>query len=494
MPNVSYKRKELKDVLKVYQMIQDCLKGEIRIKSKGTLYLPQPCPDDISEENKERYEAYTTRAVFYNVVKRTLVGLLGQIYAAEAVVDIDNSLEPLITDADGKGMTLINTSKKAAAFTLAFGRFGCFVDYPQTNGAVSKLDIDNGTIRPSIIIIPPWRVINWRTKKRGGKHVYSLIVIEEDYIKEDDGFEIIIGKQHRVLRLGVSKENNFPNLVLDNEDVYTVEVWREEDGNLGISEAYQPTDFNGNVLDEIPFKFGGVENNDEEIDDAPLYDLASLNIAHYRNSADFEESCYIVGQPTPWISGLTETWVNEILKGEIQLGSRAAIPLPPDASAGLIQADPNTMPKEAMEHKERQMVALGAKLVEQKTVQRTATEAGIDNTTENSTLGDTSINVSGVIEWALKTAMIYAGGSKEPKFVLNRDFQINNAKAVEIVASWQAGAISFTEMREGLKKVGQATQEDGIAKAEIEKDELAAMERMNAIGDNDEEDENQGGE
>ena len=93
------------------------------------------------------------------------------------------------------------------------------------------------------------------------------------------------------------------------------------------------------------------------------------------------------------------------LKGEVQLGSRAAVPLPEGGSMGLIQASANSMPKEAMDTKERQMVALGAKLVEQKQVQRTATEAGLENASETSVLASAANNTAEAFRKALKWCM-----------------------------------------------------------------------------------------
>ena len=52
----------------------------------------------------------------------------------------------------------------------------------------------------------------------------------------------------------------------------------------------------------IPFTFIGATNNDHTIDDAPLLPLAELNIGHFRNSADNEESSFVVGQPTLFIA------------------------------------------------------------------------------------------------------------------------------------------------------------------------------------------------
>jgi hypothetical protein len=146
--------------------------------------------------------------------------------------------------------------------------------------------------------------------------------------------------------------------------------------------------------------FIGSENNDANPDNPNMYDLASLNIAHYRNSADYEEACYIVGQPTPVLTGLTEQWYKDILGGCVNFGSRGGIPLPVGASADLLQASENTMIKEAMEIKERQMVALGAKLVEQKQVQRTAFETKVEATSEGSILSSSAKNVSNAFVWA----------------------------------------------------------------------------------------------
>ncbi|MBL1368232.1 DUF4055 domain-containing protein, partial [Acinetobacter baumannii] len=109
-------------------------------------------------------------------------------------------------------------------------------------------------------------------------------------------------------------------------------------------------------MDEIPFMFVGSHNNDPEIDNPPMYDLAELNIAHYRNSADYEEAVYMMGQPTYWFSGLTKEWIKEVLGGKIQLGSVGGVLLPANSSAGLLQPTPNTMAKEAMDQKENQMV------------------------------------------------------------------------------------------------------------------------------------------
>ncbi|WBF76811.1 hypothetical protein PSV3_00109 [Septimatrevirus PSV32] len=194
---------------------------------------------------------------------------------------------------------------------------------------------------------------------------------------------------------------------------------------------------------------------------------------------DYEESCYIVGQPTPVLIGLTEEWVTNVLKGSVNFGSRGGIPLPAGADAKLLQASENTMLKEAMDTKERQMVALGAKLVEQKEVQRTATEAELEAASEGSTLSSATKNVSAAFEWALKWAARWVGQADSGvKFELNTDFDIARMTPDErrsLVEEWQKGAITFEEMRTGLRKAGVATEDDAKAKEKIAKDTAEAM-------------------
>lgn len=481
MPNVSFVREELTEMLPIYKQISDCILGEMKVKDGETDYLPKPNAADTSTENSERYDAYVERAVFYNVTGRTLRGMVGQIYAKLPIVELPRGLEPVLMDTNGNGVTLEQHSRKTCAIVGALGRAGLLTDYPVTDKAITRRDLETGQIRPTITQYTPEQIINWRTRTTGAKEILSLVVIEEEYIVEDDGFAIETATQWRVLSLGKSHEYEAEGIT-DDPNVYTVEIWRMADGTSQIYSVSQPTDSAGKYLKEIPFTFVGSENNDQDIDIAPMYDISALNIAHYRNSADYEESSFMVGQPTPYLAGLTQSWVDDVLKGHIQLGSRAAIPLPEGGSAGLLQAESNIMPFEAMQHKERQMVALGAKLVEQATVQRTATEAGIENASENSVLSSIAKNVSAAYMFALQKCALFTGDNPdEIEFQLNTDFDFDSMTLddlLKVVSSWQQGAISWPEMREAAKRIGVASEDNEEAEKLIaaEKEEKMRME------------------
>lgn len=465
---VSYIRKELKAVSKLYDVIRDCIGGEQVVKSKGIKYLPAPNDGADAKESSKRYDAYKTRAVFYGVTKRTIDGFIGQIFMRAPVVELPPELSAMLTDGDGMGVSLEQLASRAARFVVGYGRSGILVDYPNTGGAVTKAQIESLDIRPIMTIYAPEKIINWRTITRGARTLLSLVVLEEPYTEEDDGFEPTTARQWRVLRLTGNQ--------------YTVEILRENATKTPVSQGVTiPLDASGNPFNEIPFTFIGSENNDSLVDDPPMYDIAALNIAHYRNSADYEESVFLVGQPTPVFMGLTEDWVKNVLKGQIYLGARGSISLPAGADAKLLQASPNSMPLEAMQHKEKQMVALGARVVEKRAVVRTASEANIDHNTESSVLASVAKNVAAAVNLALVWAAKFAGADANViKFALNTDFDIAAMSAEDrrqLIQEWQSGAIAFEELRDNLTKSGIATLDVDKARKIID-EELSSIPGM----------------
>jgi hypothetical protein len=476
MPTVSFVHPLLKKLLPQYELIRDCLAGEQQVKFRRDKYLPRPNAADLSPDNLARYNAYITRAVFYNVAQRTLQGLTGQVFLRDPAVEVPGVLKPVVEDATGEGVPLVQLAQQATDYALAFGRAGLFVDYPNMENPAAKEDeqaqstsiaeLESGDVRPTLRVIAPWDVINWRTKKKGAKVVLSLIVMREDYELEDDGFETKTGDQWRVLRLV--------------EDQYVVEVYRDKNGAKPI-ERYFPKDFSGGPITELPFSFIGAVNNVANPALPPLYDLCSLNMAHYRNSADYEENLYFIGQPTPWFAGLTEEWVKNVMGGNVGLGARGSVMLPVGGSSGLLQADPNTLAKEGMDQKEAQMLALGAKLVEGSQVQRTATEADIDNTSETSVLSSVAKNVGAAFKWALEWACVFTGQSETGVvYDMNTEFDLVNLSPQErqqLMAEWQGGAITFEEYRASLRRAGIATLDDQTARTKIANDQADQMAR-----------------
>jgi hypothetical protein len=429
----------------------------------------------------DRNQAYRQGAVFVNMTKRTLAGLVGQVFAKDPVLDVPAALEPLRESVDGGPVSLDQQARQALSDVLGVARCGLLVDYPKVSlqegqRAPTALQQRTQNLRPTIQYYFAEQIINWRVEMVDGLRKATLVVLEEEYILEDDGFEQKMEKQWRVLRL--------------TNKVYTQEIWqRGENGIFQSQPPLAPTDASGKTFDTILFQFIGSSNNDPGVDDAPLLSLAEINIAHYRNSADFEEIVRLLSQPTPWFSGLSQKWIDENWKEGVALGSRVAIPLPVGAQAGLLEVRESQLALKAMEQKERQAVALGAKLVEQTTVQRTAQEAGQERDSELSVLQLCAKNVASAYTQALRWAAAFAGAAltEEQGYELNTDFEIARLSTEarrQLLAEWTGGGISYTEYREVLRRAGIAFQTDEEAQAEIDaqtqKDMEFAVEQMGA--------------
>jgi hypothetical protein len=479
LPEVVYRRLD-------WQLIEDCLAGERAIKlrdfshmnsqstntndvyipgsnsntirARGTTYLPVPNPDDLSLENVKRYQQYVMRAVFYNVAKRTHSGLTSLAFVDKPVIELPPGLQLLLDDVNGAGLTLEQQLREILDGVAAHGRFGLFVDFPPVEKPVSQSEIAGSTtLRPIIRTYKPWDIINWDEVVVGARKVPSLVVLAERYTQRaDDGFSVEVGNQWRVLRL--------------TQAGYTVTVYKEAVGEGTNSETtYLPRDKAGKPLTEIPFIACGATNNDLCIDDPPMLDICTMNIAHYRNSADYEESVFMCGQPTPTLTGMTKDWWENVLNKTVRFGSRSAVPLPPNSELKLVQAEPNGLVREAMQDKERQMVALGARLIQTKQVQRTATEAKIETASEMSILTACASNVSAAYTKCMQWAGLFAGVAEPSTIELHPNSELERLTTTDeraaLIADLQVGTLSFTEVRDSLRSAGLATEDDEEVKA-----------------------------
>lgn len=460
-----------------WALIEAAIKGEEAVKCLGELILPRPNPTDKTKENLLRYEQYLHRASYYNVPGRTLDGMVGYVFASTPVVTLPDTLASLENNIDGAGVALVQQAKEALTHIIGLGRCGLLVDFPDTTEAVSVEDVKSGKIAPTVVLYHPSCIINWQVERVGTQSVLTMLVLRERYVcLAEDGFNQLYGYRFRTFQL--------------IDGVVTAKVYERagEHSSVEPIATFTPKDKSGNPLTLIPFVCIGSLNNNFDIDTPPLLDLVNLSFAHFRNSADYEESCFITGQPTIAISGLSEDWVKNVMNGKVTFGSRSAILLPLNGSAELLQAQENSMPKEAMELKEKQMVALGARLVEAKQVARTATEVGFDKASEVSTLTACANNVL----LAYRQALLYCGlfvsaDQAQLTFELGEPlahdaFDPNEAAA--LILLWNAELVAFDEIRGRLKRLGLAsdTPEDPSDTADSEEAmETAAIALRDAV-------------
>lgn len=447
-----------------WQLVRDCCKGSHAVKTArnmhnveqsrsdlentaGTMYLPAPNASDNSEDNRVRYSAYKKRANFVNFTGHTKDAFAGMVCRKEPVIDTPDILEPMLYNADGMGNSLYTVIKRTLDEVLQTAREGLLLDYPMSPPGLNARATDG--ISPTIKPYCAESIINWKTKTVDGREILVLVVLKERIAIAQDEFTDEYEDQYRVLIL--NENGNYAQRIY-NKDGEQLIINDEGDDEI------VPLQADGSPWTWIPFIFVGALNNDPDIDKPVLYDLAEVNIAHYRNSADYEESCFMVGQPTPVMAGLTQYWVDEVLKGQVMLGSRAFIALPEGGSATLLQAAPNQMPLEGMRTKETQMIQIGAKIITEAGGVETAEAAKIRFAGQNSKLGTVVDNIEQAYETLLEWALLYLGGGEQDiNISLNKEFYERGADPQMITAQlmmMDRQVISLQDIRNFLRNTG----------------------------------------
>lgn len=428
-----------------WKLIKDVVSGKDDVDAAGETYLPKPLGRTDSE-----YAAYQKRAVLYNTTARTLDGLLGALFRKKPKIYLPETVKYLEDDCDGQGNSLEQFAKEVALNTISVNRYGILVDFPQAKGVSNLAEERKLNLTAHLCAYSAESILYWRTKRVGSKEILTLVVLEEKTFDEIGLFSEEENTSYRVLRL-------------DSEGRYVNEIYQEtevKDKNgrvttdlIQTSETIMPLMPGEKPLNYIPFYIvGGVSPTKP-----PMYDLARLNLSHYINSADYEESIFMIGQPTPWIAGLSDTFI-ENNKGDLRIGSRAAWLLPEGTTVGLLEskAEKSYILK-AMEQKESQMVGIGARILLDNSSRGSESVESVQlrRSGEASLLACMADDISRILSKALSVAAKWMGTEEEAVVLLNKDFfseRISHQDINSLVAAWQSNAISHSVLLDNLRR------------------------------------------
>lgn len=452
----------LADMLQQYIRIRDCLDN--RVKKKTIQYLPDPS-EVIEDETirKRRYASYLARAVWLPATKRTQQGLVGQVFIRKPAQKLGK-----ITQADAdkigiRGESTQQLSHYALTEIVGMGRGALVFNITQT-------------FRPVLDFIETENILSWSDLDNGevddiGRNYETCLVRSFSEIMNSDGLTLNKVAKLTQYRLDVNKKAWF------RYRFSTSNSWS----------SYAPFIVNGEHLGHIPVYPIGAEENSFDIHPSPLEELAEINLSHYISTADYEEHVKVAGQAMLVIKGLEQTWYEKNIDGKIAMGVRRPLPLAKDSDAHIIQAQPNSTAKEAMDKKEQMMVAVGGRLIEQRQVRRTATEADMEAQSYHSILGKIANNVSIAFTTALRDIeKLYTTGENvdegdKPLLTLNQDFGtiLTDAEHRRLaLEEYIKGLLTFDEYRTILRNyVPTISPDSEKVKTEIE-NEVPFREKM----------------
>lgn len=448
-PNKAYN-----DALLTWQMMDDVCSGSQAVKRGGIKYLPQACSCGDKAQDDKLYNDYKARAVFYPVTKDTQQNLVGIAFSEDPSFE-DDGMDFLAEDADGSGKSIFQIAQTALGEQLKKGRGGFFVDYPQVQGGVSKADVAKG-IRPTIVFYDAIDIINWRVRKIGGTWKTSLIVLSEKSMIVDPHDEF------------TEKEvTNYRVLKLDDDNLYCQQLYQDIDGALTPQEVFYPLNAKGQKWTEIPFMPLGSQSNDFNMDSIPLESLATINLAHYINSAEYENSVYICGQVQPVINELDDDWRDWLAKNGTKLGSANLLTLPKGSSFAYVSASIDMVAKEAMDAKMSYMSALGAKVLDKAEGNKTATQVDSEDTKNYSVLSLCVANLNEAMENCLRWCAEYHGSGFDAKFTIKQDFAVGEI-GLEELKFYQSEVVAGRMSKETLHYIIQNGKKPEISFEEEE--------------------------
>jgi Domain of unknown function (DUF4055) len=463
-------------IKKKWKHIRDCL-DEAEIKKEARVYLPQPPGRDDDD-----YQVFLERAFFYGVCGWTLLGMIGAIFRKPGKIELPDSIKYLADDVDGMGCGAFEQAKDTCNNSLPIGRHGLFLDFPQSKEKMSVYQESESNLRFRIASFSAEDIINWKEGEFGGIRKLTMVVLKEAYYKDEDDFKQSKAVRYRCLRL--------------TGDGYEMQVWtpkveepvRDEDYEI---EVHNPT-FQKERIQFIPFTFIGSENNKPDIDPPPFYSLAKANVSHYQDSADWQDAVFMVGQPTLYMSGMTQEFI-DILRADklypFKMGSRTLLPLPEGGDVGLVESKADkSLIERSMDRKERLMAMLGARLVEEKK-QTEATEThrmreGAKTSVLRNVVDGVEKAYQKIFNWAAEFSGSDAG---KVDFQLNHDFfeqSMSADEALKWTQVWQMRGLAKSDFHSLMQK-GEVIS-PGRSREDVDSDlaeETADIPRVNDGGE-----------
>ena len=443
---------QYREYLDLWEKCRDCYKGEESIKQKNQKYLPF-----LSMQESSEYQNYKNRAIFLNVMRRTIHGLVGASLRKTPIIKVPSKMESYLDDMDLHGMSFHELMQKLLTELLVTGRVCVVVDRLENSRCYSTCYSAESNI-------------NWRYEK----NIPIMSVFAEEIDISGDGFSHELSQQYRVydfdedgnlrVRVAMEKLPEEGDELNDDESEHSFEI---------IHEVFPS--FRGESLRELPvFAFNSVGLGMDSIAPPPLIDLANISLSHYRTSADLENGRHFTSLPQAWITGAdSEDFRNGLHVG----GSRAWILPNENTRLGYLEFSGQGLGslENALREKEAMMAIVGARLLESKKGVESAETSRIRQNIETSVLSHIAVTLQNGLRKILKYMARWEGlNENEVHLELNMDFvdvRIPHQEIIALVQAYQMGGISMDTLLYNLKQ-GEVIPNDVSINDEREKIEM----------------------
>jgi hypothetical protein len=448
----------------IWETCRDACAGQHAIKKKGTRYLPK-----LNSQKTAEYNNYKNRANYYNATGRTLQSYEGMIFRKDPIVNMKNkesgdestSIDKVkyFNRITNKGKSLSALLHDTVGEIIQTNRTGILVDYPRhpkmdDPQGFSRYDKERLDYKPTLTMYPAETIVNWQTVYDHDKPIPVMYVLKEVvYDYQANGIFPTEIDSYRILSLepyiadsGELKARYKQSFF---KETYTGQG-RDRKAMLQLADVVYPLK-NGDYLERIPFFVltdKGIEF--ENITTPIIYDLAELNLSHYKNSADWENELHMVACKTIYFPG----WDKKAF-GNPRFGG--ALAGPENCVPQMIEASNKSGLADEMKNKEERMSVLGSEAIsKQGRYVSSAATAKISSKAEASILTTMAVSLSAafseiltfLLEWDEHEDLV-------AEVVLNTDYydeQVSGEELMKWMRVWQGGGLSFDAYYNMLEK------------------------------------------
>jgi hypothetical protein len=330
LPNTAVTNGEYLFWFGYWQMIRDCMMGEIMVKSRGVFYLPK-----MESQSDDEYKAYLTRATFYNATARTLNGLVGAVHTSPPIIDnTPDTIDLSCVTNDGQSFEMF--MKRITREVIGMGRYGVMIDAPP----------DGGT--PYFVGYDCEDIVDWATVRIGSRDKLQYVVLRE-----------IIRTRSPFRPADKELTETYRVLLIDDDGIYKQRIY--SGGNLQSADFYEVVPLmQGHPMTEIPFLMIGPYDFGYDCEKPPMLDIALLNLSHYRSYAQLEAGRFYTATPiyTVSLSGGGDD------DAEFKIGPNTVWQLGQGDKAEIMEFKGSGLQylENAISTKEQQIAALGGKM------------------------------------------------------------------------------------------------------------------------------------
>lgn len=424
-----------------WRKCRDFVAGAEAVKKASCDYVPRPSGLDDAE-----FDAYIARGSFFNATQRTVDSLVGLVMAKPPEVEMGGSLAQFSEYFDGAGSTAEDFARDAVLDVLVTGG-GCgVVDRPsRPDGILTRQQEVAAGLRPYAAWYPLESVLEYRYGTIAGKRELVFLKLAETWEDLTDEWTSEFKPQIRVYDM------------LDGGA--RVRVFRQDGSGWSTISDSILIKANGQVFPYVPaIMFGPVKNEPEK---PPILDLVEVNRGHWQNSVDLEHGLHFTGLPTAYVAG------HSFDEGaDVKLGSKTLFAFDdPNAKLAFASFGSEGLAglEKALERKEAQMAALGARMLMPDGGAAESGEAlAIRRGGENSALGKVADSVSRCMELLIETMGEWEGLNEAVSFRLNTNYLPNTITAQELTAAIAAVDRSLMSQQQffDMLKAGGIVRDD----------------------------------